>query len=185
MSKFTTFVFGGLIITSSMAAFADDQGFYLGANAGIGKPNINTPNGLDKSSSAVGGIVLGYKFNPYLGTELQYTGIGKVTDNVRGTAKGDATSFTAIGTLPLNEDFSLYGKLGVAVTKTTVTSNLAPMNDATRTAPTYGAGAEYHLNKNLGMRLGWDYYAGAVNETGGSKNNIHSNVVSVGAVYNF
>jgi OOP family OmpA-OmpF porin len=116
---------------------------------------------------------------------LQYTGIGKVTDKISGTAKGDAASMTAIGFLPLNDTFSLYGKLGVAVTKTTVSSSLAPMNDATRTAPTYGAGAEYHLNKNIGMRLGWDHYAAAVNEAGGNKNNLHSNVISAGAVYNF
>lgn len=169
----------------SNAAFAGDEGFYAGGNIGVGKPNINTQNGEDKSSSVVGGIVLGYKFNKYIGVEGEYTGIGKVTDKVSGTAKGDAASIAAIGYLPLSDEFNLYGKLGVAVTKTSVSSSLAPMNDATRTGVTYGLGGEYNLNKNIGVRVGWDHYNAAVNDIASNKTNVNANVVSVGAVYNF
>jgi OmpA-OmpF porin, OOP family len=179
---FSSFV---LAIATSTTTFAADQGFYTGVNLGIGKPNINTPNGTDKSSSAVAGIILGYKFNPYLGIEGQYTGIGKVTDNVKGSAKGDAASLSAIGFYPITEDFNVYGKLGVAHTKTTVSSNLAPMNDATRTSVTYGIGGEYNFNKNVGMRMGWDHYNAAVDTSASNKNNVNANVVSVGVVYNF
>lgn len=187
MKIFKAILFNSLVAVSvlSSTAFADDQGFYAGFNVGNGKPNIHTANGLDKSSSIVGGGVLGYKFNKYLGVEGQYTGIGKVTDKISGTAKGDAASLTAIGFLPLNDAFNLYGKLGVAATKTTVSSSLAPMNDATRTAITYGLGGEYNLNKNVGMRLGWDHYNAAVDMNGGNKNNVNANVITVGAVYNF
>jgi len=187
MKTFKAILFGSFIAatTISSAAFADDQGFYAGVNVGGAKLNLNTTNGVDKSTSVVSGGVLGYKFNKYLGVEGQYTGIGKVTDKVSGTAKGDAASLTAIGFLPLNDEFNLYGKLGVAVAKTKVSSSLAPMNDATRTAVTYGLGGEYNLNKNVGLRLGWDHYAAAVNDVGSNKNNVNANVVSVGAVYNF
>ena len=178
---------GGLItlVTISNAAFAGDEGFYAGGNVGVGKPNIHTPNGEDKKSSVLGGIVLGYKFNKYLGVEGEYTGIGKVTDKVGGTVKGDAASIAAIGFLPLNDEFNLYGKVGVAATKTKVSSSLAPMNDDTRTAVTYGLGGEYNLNKNIGIRLGWDHYSAAVKDVINSKDNFGANVVSVGAVYNF
>jgi OOP family OmpA-OmpF porin len=178
---------GSLIVlaTISNAVFAGDEGFYAGGNVGVGKPNINTPNGEDKKSSVLGGIVLGYKFNKYLGVEGEYTGIGKVTDKVNGTIKGDAASIAAIGFLPLNDEFNLYGKLGVAATKTKVSSSLAPMNDETRTAVTYGLGGEYNLNKNIGIRLGWDHYSAAVIDVTNNKDNFGANVVSVGAVYNF
>lgn len=187
MKKFKAILFSSLVAgtTLSSAAFADDQGFYAGLNVGIGKPNISTTNGVDKSSSIVSGGVLGYKINKYLGVEGQYTGIGKVTDKVSGHAKGDALSLTAIGFLPLNDEFNLYGKLGVAATKTTVSSNLSPMHDASRTGITYGLGGEYNINKNIGMRLGWDHYNAAVDLTGGSKSNVNANVITVGAVYNF
>lgn len=178
---------GSLIAVASISnvVFAGDEGFYAGANIGVGKPNINTTNGNDKSTSAVGGIILGYKFSKYLGMEGEYTGIGKVTDKVSGSAKGDAASIAAIGFLPLNEEFNLYGKLGVAASKTSVSSSLAPMRDATRTAVTYGIGGEYNLNKNIGIRLGLDHYNAAINNASNSKNNVNANVLNVGAEYNF
>jgi OOP family OmpA-OmpF porin len=171
--------------TISNAAFAGDEGFYAGGNIGSGRPSINTTNGTSKNSSVVGGIVLGYKFNKYIGVEGEYTGLGKVTDSGTGTVKGDAASIAAISFLPLNDEFNVYGKLGVSVAKTTVSSSLAPMNDATRTAITYGLGSEYNLNKNIGIRLGWDHYNAAVNAIASNKINVNTNVVSVGAVYNF
>jgi OmpA-OmpF porin, OOP family len=187
MNKFTAILLGSFVISSTISsiAYADDQGFYAGANLGIGKPNINTPNGTDKNSSAVGGILLGYKFNKYLGVEGEYTGIGEVTDKQKGSAKGDAASLSAIGFLPLNDEFNLYGKLGVAHTKTRVSSSLAPMNDATRNSVTYGLGGEYNFNKNVGMRVGWDHYNAAVDTSVSNKSNVNANVVSVGVVYNF
>ncbi|WP_047533781.1 outer membrane protein [Methylotenera sp. N17] len=172
-------------ISISHSVFAEDYGFYAGLNIGIGKADFNTPNGLDKSRSLVSGLVLGYKLNQYFGVEGQYTGIGKVTDNVSGSAKADALSLSAIGYLPVNEEFNLYGKLGVAATKSTVSSSLSPMNDASRTSVTYGFGGQYNLNKDIGMRLGWDHYNAAVDMSSGNKHNINANVVSVGVVYNF
>ena len=169
----------------SGAAFAEDSGAYAGLNLGIGKPDINTPNGEDKQSSAVGGVVLGYKFNSYLAVEGQYTGIGKVTDNVSGSAKGDAASLAVLGILPVNENFNLYGKLGVAATKTTVSSSLSPMSDATRTGVTYGLGAEYNFNHNVGMRLGWDHYNAAIDDVGNHEKNVNANVATVGGIYHF
>ena len=108
MKKTIVKLLGSLFVTAiiSTAAVAGDDGFYAGGNLGVGKPNINTQNGKDKSSSVVGGIVLGYKFNKYLGVEGEYTGIGKVTDKVNGSAKGDAASIAAIGFIPLNDEFS-------------------------------------------------------------------------------
>lgn len=187
MKAFKAILLGSFVLATTIPnlTFAGDNGFYAGANAGIGRPDINTTNGEDKKSSAVAGIVLGYKFNKYIGVEGEYTGIGKVTDQVSGTAKGDAASIAAIGFLPLNDDFNLYGKLGVATTKTTVSSSLAPMNDATRTAATYGLGGEYNLDKDIGIRLGWDHYNAAISNTSSNKSNLNANVVSIGAVYNF
>lgn len=178
----------GTLITAatiSSAAFAEDTGAYAGLNVGIGKPDINTPNGEDKKSSAVGGAVLGYKFNQYMAIEGQYTGAGKVTDNVKGSAKVDAASLAMIGFLPLNDQFNLYGKLGVASTKTTVTSSLSPINDATHTGVTYGLGAEYNVNHNVGLRLGWDHYNAAIKEVGNHERDVNANVMTVGAVYHF
>lgn len=177
------FLLGLLSISNSV--LAADQGVYAGFNLGVGKLDLHTPNGLDKSDSVVSGVLLGYKFNRYFGVETQYTGIGKVTDNISGSAKGDALSLTAISFLPLNNAYSLYGKLGVATTKTKISSSLSPMNDATKTALTYGLGAQYNYNENIAARLGWDHYKAAADINGGNQKNIGANVVNIGFVYNF
>jgi OOP family OmpA-OmpF porin len=168
----------------SAPAFAGDNGFYAGMNLGIGKPDINTPNGTSKDSSVVAGGVVGYKFNKYFAVESQYTGIGRVTDKVNGSAKGDAISLSGLGILPLTDNFDLYGKLGLAVAKTSVSGGLASMSDATRTAMTYGVGAQYNVNQNIGLRLGWDRYNAAIDVAGNNKNN-NADVISVGALYSF
>jgi len=179
------FVAAVLFVVISTSAFAEDEGFYAGINLGNGKPDINTPNGLSKHSSLVVGGVVGYKFNKYLAMESQYTGIGEVTDKVNGSAKGDAISLSGLGILPLTDNFNLYGKLGVAVTKTSVSGALAPMADATRTAVTYGVGTQYNVNQNIGLRLGWDRYNAAIDVAAGNKNNVTADVISVGALYSF
>jgi len=163
---------------------ARTEGFYAGANLGVGMPNLKTPNGVDKDSQAVAGVLAGYKFNPYFAVEGQYTGIGKVTDNVHGSAKADALSLTAVGILPLNDAFDVYGKLGVAATSSKV-SGISAYDDATRMGATYGLGAEYHFDKTVSMRVGWDHYKAEVDVNGGGSKSFDSNVTTVGVVYHF
>ena len=169
----------------TLPLLASAEGFYGGLNLGVGMPNLKTPNGVDKDSKAVAGVVAGYKFNAYFAVEGQYTGIGKVTDNVSGSAKADALSLTAVGILPLNDAFDVYGKLGVAATKSKVSSGLNAYDDATHTGATYGLGAEYHFDKAISMRVGWDHYKAEVDVTGGGSKSFDSNVTTVGVVYHF
>lgn len=164
---------------------ASAEGLYAGINLGIGMPNLKTPNGVDKDSQTVAGIVAGYQFNRYLAVEGQYTGIGKVTDNLSGSAKADALSLTAVGRLPLNDAFDVYGKLGVAATKSKVSSDLNAYNDATHTGATYGLGAEYHFDQAISMRVSWDHYQAEVDKTAGGSKSFDANVTSVGVIYAF
>ncbi|MDP8566791.1 porin family protein [Methylophilus aquaticus] len=174
---------GALLASTSFPASA--EGFYGGLNLGLGMPDLRTPSGVDKDKQAVVGALAGYKFNDYFGIEGQYTGIGKVTDNVSGSVKADALSLTAVGFVPLNDGFNLYGKLGVASTKSKVSGDLPVYSDATHTGATYGLGAEYHFDKNIAMRVGWDRYKAAVDVTGGGSKTFDSNVTSVGFTYSF
>lgn len=169
----------------SLPLLASAEGLYGGLNLGVGMLNLNTPNGVDKDTQAVVGVVAGYKFNPNFAVEGQYTGIGKVTDNVSGSAKADALSLTAVGILPLNDAFDLYGKFGVAATKSKVSSGLNAYNDATHTAATYGLGAEYHFDKAISMRVGWDHYKAEVDVNGVSSKSFDSNVTTIGVSYHF
>lgn len=172
-----------LLLTAPLIGHA--EGFYGGFNVGVANNNLSTPNGVDKENQAIAGVVGGYRFNQYIAVEGQYTGIGKVTDNLSGSAKADALSLTAVGSIPLNESFDFYGKLGVAATKSKVSSGLSAYNDATHTGATYGLGMEYHYDKTLSMRVGWDHYRAEVDVTGGGSKGFDTNVGTVGLIYNF
>lgn len=172
----------GLTLASPWLAHA--EGFYAGADLGLGMPSLKTPNGVDKDSQAVAGVMAGYRFNRYFAVEGQYTGIGKVTDNVHGSVKADALSLSAVGSVPLNDAFDVYGKLGVAATKSKV-SGISAYDNATHTGATYGLGAEYHYDKTLSMRVGWDHYKAEVDVTGGGSKSFDSNVTSIGVIYAF
>lgn len=174
-----------ILLLAAGAMNAQAEGLYGGLNLGLGMPNLHTPNGVDKDKQAVAGALVGYKFNEYFGVEGQYTGIGKVTDNVSGSVKADALSLTAVGFVPLNDGFDLYGKFGVASTKSKVSGGLPTYNDASHTGATYGLGAEYHFDKNIAMRVGWDRYKAEVDVTGGGSKTFDSNVTSVGFTYSF
>ncbi len=169
----------------SLPLLAQAEGLYTGLNLGVANANVRMPNGVDQDTQTVAGVVIGYQFTPYLAIEGQYTGIGKVTDNRSGSAKADALSLTGVATLPLNDAFSVYGKLGVAATKSKVSANLSDYNDATRTGATFGVGAEYRFDKTLSMRVGWDHYQAEVDKSAGGSKQFDSNVGSVGVVYRF
>jgi len=176
-----------VMLSAAASAFAADEGFYAGVTLGSGKPHV-TPSAaaLSKNSDSMYGGLAGYQYNKNVAVEAQYTGIGKTTDVLGNTAKGDALSLSVVGLLPLNDSFELLGKVGVARAKTTVSGLSATNVGASRTGLTYGIGAQYNVNQNLGLRLGYDRYAVATaSSLSGIKTNGNASVVTVGAVYKF
>jgi OmpA-OmpF porin, OOP family len=176
-------------IATSAPAFAADTGFYAGLDAGIARAGNPDPAATSTSNSkAVAGILGGYQFSKNWGIEGKYTGAGEVdTVNAAGgvaNVKADALSLSGVGTLPLSDSFSLYGKLGYASTKTSVSSS-SGAGGATRSAPTYGLGILYNVNAQIGVRLGWDRYGAAEINGAGAKQDYNSNVYAVGVVYKF
>lgn len=172
-------------------AFAADDGFYAGVTLGrssTGNPFSNAT--LTKSSDTVAGILAGYQFTKNWGAEAFYTGAGKFSATGGGTTgngKADVWGLSAVGTLPLSDAFSLYGKLGYASAKTSASSAPARITGATRGAATYGLGGVYNVNQSVGIRFGWDRYAAATanGNAAGAKDNFNVNVYSLGAVFKF
>lgn len=186
-----------LLLSTAVAApaFAADTGLYAGVT--LGRSNTNSPNPnviLTKSKDTVLGVLGGYQFTKNWGAELFYTGAGKyaghnAANTVTSSGKADVYGIDAVGTMPLSDAFSLYGKLGFARAKTSTSSVPAStLAGATRTAATYGLGGVYNVNQSVGIRFGWDRYGAAT--TGGSgvvgaKDNFNANVYSLGGVFKF
>ena len=172
-----------LSVFAAAPAFAA-EGFYIGGTLGSARISNFGTAPLTKSSDTVYGGLAGYKFNDNFGVEASFTGIGKYsTATVSG--KGDAFAIAAIGTLPITDAFSVYGKLGFGSSKTKVSDPTLTTQGASRTAATFGLGVQYNATPQIGVRLGVDRFGAAVKSNTGVTNNFNSNVWSAGVVYAF
>lgn len=100
-----------------------------------------------------------YTFGKYLGAELGNIG----NDNSLSMPYAFSSknrNLLGVGTLPIGDKFSLFGKFGVARTSSDYGQNLsAPSYVGDRNSELkYGIGLKYHYNPNLDLRLGWDRY---------------------------
>ncbi|MDD5181032.1 MAG: porin family protein [Gallionellaceae bacterium] len=184
-----------LLSAFAAPAFAADNGFYAGVTLGRSSTgNDGTGGVMTKSTDTVAGILAGYQFTKNWGAEVFYTGAGKWdSQNTAGTilvnGKADAWGMNAVGTLPLSGAFSLYGKLGYAGTKSTLSVSPAgsTYTGTTRNAVTYGLGGVCNVTPAVGVRLGWDHYGAATSGANvvGVKNDFNAGVWSLGAVFKF
>lgn len=164
-----------LLATASVAAFADSDlnNIYITGAVGVtGNSALNTgantgeKMSLGGNSQATMGLNIGYNFSKNLGLEAGYTDFVSRTPN----QQLGVTDLAVRGTLPLNDTFSLFGRLGLA-------GYSAPANDSISVdtlGALFGMGAEFNLNKS------WALTAEYWGVTGVSGTN-----VQVGAKYGF
>ena len=142
-----------LSVTLGAAAFgaqAQDPGFYAGAGVGQSFVDEGAYDDEDTAFSVFGG----YQFNRYFGVETGYADFGKIEPEVAGPAlEGDSAYLTAVGTLPVSENFALYAKAGVHRWNVdTSLPGLTGNDDDSGTDPTYGVGAQYRFTDRVALR---------------------------------
>jgi opacity protein-like surface antigen len=162
------------------------------ANQGIGASSSN-----ERSDTSLG-FNVGYLVNRNFAIEGAYTRLGQfdysaavsspAADTVSGKYKAHALSLSGVGILPLQQNWSIYGKAGLARTKadleaSSATGAVAAGNTSdSRTGLLIGAGAMYDLSRNVFARAGWDRYADIGSDATGKG---HADVYSVGVGYRF
>lgn len=171
-------------LACSAAAQADDfTGFYAGL--GIGAASVD---GLGVDDSAAGGrVFIGYSFgspvsqDELLSLELSYVeagttrrrgsflGPGLVPAQLSFTREVDAKAldFSLLGTLPINDRFALFGKLGYATVDLDVTSIQQPFIGTTLLRTTashrdervsYGGGLAFNVGRALQARAAYERF---------------------------
>ena len=161
----------------SAAAFAADQGFYVGGTVGQAKLSTTAQINPATTSTTDYSVLGGYQINKNFAVEAQYISLGNFSDKgVSRTANGYGA--TAVGILPFNEQWSGYGKLGIA--NTSLDTGF-PNGNVSRTAVTWGFGGQYNVDPALGVRLGYDNYG--VGNSAATTTTI--GVISAGVVYKF
>lgn len=160
----------------------------------------NTAAALSSSDSGSGNqwrLQGGYRFNPYLAVEAGYIDFGKAKyqasytgGSAQGSLKAGGFDVVALASLPVNDSFSIFGKAGMVAAK--VKSNLAVVGGAAAASgsasdnsirPLLGVGARYKLTDNVDLRADYDHVSGLGSSSKTGK--MDSNMVSLGAVYNF
>ena len=106
-----------LALMAATAAQADTQpGFYAGAGIGSTKVGDDNLSGVDDSDTGFK-IFGGYTFTENWGVEVSYFDFGEasVSAGNNSTSIGmTGLSASAVGRLPVNDMFAVYGKLGFA-----------------------------------------------------------------------
>lgn len=142
----------------------------------------------------------GYQFHKYFAIEAAYVDLGRFsydttvvpdgTLNARSTIEG--AELSAVGLLPLGEDFSLYARVGAFASETRTrfagTGSIELVTGAERqnesgTHAAYAAGAAWNINEHLSLRGEFARYTKLDNGVAGSEED--SDVVSVGVAYRF
>jgi len=158
-----------VLLSAVVAAPAVAADMYLGVN--IGSAKIDWPGTSTTTSFALLG---GYTFNQYFAAEVAYTDFGS-HDYAGTNVKSSALSASGVGSYPINEQFSVFAKLGFAST-TLDPSGFASESDSDMT---YGIGGQFNVNKQVGIRLGYDVYKVGTSPSADEK------VTSIGGIFKF
>ena len=177
----------------SQLAFAQDPRGYVGASVGQssfrdGCTGLAAGVSCEDRDTAIGAFV-GLQFNTNFGVELGYTDLGSVTASgfgITGDVKAKGIEFSAVGTAPINEQFSVYGKLGFFrwdVDAQAQGFGVGATRSDSGTDLTYAVGVQYNVTKTVGVRAQYQRYNDLGNEaTTGTSD---ADFIGVGIVFKF
>lgn len=206
-----------MAILACHGALADDTaGWYAGANLGLSSNSIDnsrvnyglqaggitTGGGLATSSindhnQSIGGELFGgYQFNDNFALEGGYFNLGQFdftantipTGTLYGDMKVSGLNLNGVTTLPLTDNFSLFGLAGL--TDNQVHDSFSPTGAVQVLRSTYdntgfnyklGVGIQYAITPSWTLRLEEERYR--VNDAVNRQENI--NLISLGVVYHF
>ncbi|MEX5746062.1 outer membrane beta-barrel protein [Massilia sp. X63] len=143
-----------LVLASSAAFAAQPNTFYAGAD--VGKTKVDD---FSKRDTSVGAFV-GYNLSQNFAVEGGYRRLGDYDIGVmsyggaidNGSVKVDQAHLSLVGSMPIGESFSLYGRLGVNRLEAKLSSPAYDSKEST-TKALYGVGLSYAFTPAVSARL--------------------------------
>lgn len=135
--------------------------YYLGAGVSIADHKYDISGVTDEGDAkAAGKIFGGYEFNQTWGVEAGYTDI-RASDFTynggTGTSKGFGSYVAAKASMPLNEQFSAFAKLGVSYNERKLRTSTVSLSDHDTGA--YGAlGVQYNVSPQMALTAEYERY---------------------------
>ncbi|MDH4580559.1 porin family protein [Pseudomonas sp. BN415] len=133
-----------LLALTSLGAFADDRGLYVGAGVTRVEIDDNTLGDDDNSYKAY----VGYRLNPYLAVEGAWVDLGSF-EGSRGDFDGHSLQAAAHFGVPIGDRLRLFASAGVHAWDAEEDTT----GDSSDLDLTYGVGVELDLFRNIGVRL--------------------------------
>ena len=194
---------------ASQYAVADDTGWYLGANAGQSRAKIDDPRITAQLLGAgLAGVTIvddnrdtgyklygGYQFNRNLSLEGGYFNLGRFgyvattvpPGTLSGSIKLQGVNLDGVGTLPITDQLSVFGRLGLNYAQardrfSSTGAVLAPTNpnpSKNQVNYKFGAGLQFDFTESLAMRLEAERYR--INDAVGNKGDV--DLYSLGFIY--
>lgn len=196
----------------------EGSGFYLGANVNYEQLNSEQGGILFSQGGGITGkikghqqtnftLIAGYNFNNNLGVELNYTLRNNYTSDVEATSQAGKSSFPgtftklssfgafAVATLPIQEKWAVYTKLGVMQMNSELTlegiSSAEFSDSISNFAPTLAIGGSYQvinrLNVNLQYQQAFSHqiYSFTFSGSGVEGTSPNNSAISLGLTYQF
>jgi OmpA-OmpF porin, OOP family len=184
-----------MALTGPVFAQGQDTGFYIGAALGQAEVDIDCDGATscdEKDSSWK--ILGGYQFNKHFAVELGYVNLGEASASGPAGGLGTASvtfesaafDLVAVGSLPLGDRFSIFGKIGLYRADTDVNACVTALGCASdsdsNTDLTFGFGVRFDIMRNLGVRAEWQRYSDVAASDFGESD---IDVISIGVIWKF
>lgn len=167
-------VASALVLSGLLAATQASAQAFVGGSLGQTDIDEEIATGLITSGSVDGKdtgfkVFGGYMFNRNFGIEGAYVDLGEVSYSgdffgspVTG-GKIEVTGFNiaALGSYPVNEQFSLFGKIGLLVWEAEASDTTGGVPFSAKTDGTdisFGLGVSYNFTRSLGVRAEWERF---------------------------
>ena len=181
-----------LVLAGWLAATPASAQGYVGASFGQSDIDEEITTGLIDSGSVDGKdtgwkIFGGYMFNRNFGLEVAYVNLGEVSYSgtfggfpvTGGKVEVSGFNVAALGSLPINEQLSVFGKLGLFMweAEASDTTGGVPFSDKIDgTDLAFGVGVGYNFTRNFAVRAEWEMF---------QTDDADATMLSVGAVFRF
>ncbi len=186
------FILGIAVFVASQTAFADNQGFYAGGSIGQSKfidqcAGTITCSDTDTAVKIFGG----YQFTENWGAEASYVDFGKFTATafigvpVNVTAKANGFQLAGTGTIPVNNQFSFFGKAGIFLGRLDNSGSVGGTSvsvSGSSTTFSFGVGAKWNIVDRFAVRLEFERFSKVGSDASGTSD---IDLISVGASYRF
>jgi len=156
---------GATLVAASLPASAQGSGFYVGAGAGLTTVDLCgdlIALGATSCDDEDTGFKIfgGKRINQNLAVELGWVDLGEITaTGPGGTARAevDGIQVAAVGMLPVNPRFHVFGKVGLYLWDAKISGPGGSLSDD-GTDLMFGFGASWNLAERLDLRGEWERF---------------------------